>query len=490
MMNNNVVDFNEFGSREASPKSVSSNKLKFTDATIKHLKSQDKRVIYWCCTLSGFGLRITPKGTKTWIFIFKFNGVSKMLTIGNYPKLSLAQARESYFRLKEKVDKGVNPIEEKVEEKKAQLNAMTIDCLLTKYIEYCIERGEKNWKEKKRALNRDFIPEYANVKVKDISFRDIAKVVNSVFIERKSSETARHLLSYLRTMFKYAKNGLGLIETNPCADLEPPEKKGKKEPRFLSPREIYLFWNNVENANMADVIKLGMRFMLCTLQRGAEVRALEWSEINREEKTWIIPADKAKNGTVHLVPLNNHAIEILNKIYPKTGHSKYVFGYSQIWKMNPNAKADLKPMGVTAFNHSSRVNFECYGIEEYFTPHELRKTGATTLTSVSFSREIVKKLLNHKSNDVTAVYDLFDYFEEKRAGMEIMNYVLERILSSQSVEYVPSIKTLRREVVTKGLIHEYMKEDYYSSRKLENSMDFQTTLPSPVSYTLSSSLNV
>lgn len=468
------------------------NEIKFTDLSIKNLKVNGRETFY-CEGLDGFGIRVTPKGTKTWVLLYRLDGQKpQRYTIGHYPRISLAEARKKYGLALSKIEQGIDPNMEAQEIQKKREQEIVIDELIPLYIDYCKIRNEKRWKEKERALKRDASPTIGKMKVTDVSFREVSRIVNAVFTERNSVEGAKHLLSYLRTMFKYAKNGLGLIEVNPCADLESPKRRVKKQPRFLSPREIYLFWNNIDKASMSDVIKLGMKFMLCTLQRGIEVRTLEWSEINREDKTWIIPAEKAKNGTAHLVPLNDLAMGILDQIHPKTGHSKYVFGYTPIWKINPDAKAELSPLGETAFNHSSRVNFECYGIDSHFTPHELRKTGATTLTSMSFSREIVKKLLNHKPNDVTAVYDLFDYFEEKRAGMEVMNFVLNKILSSQGLDFVPSIKSLRRDIVTKGLIHEFMNEDYYT-RKLNPSdkkLDYQTILPSPVSYTLSASLNV
>ena len=136
--------------------------------------------------------------------------------------------------------------------------------MIPNYIQYCQARKEKCWKEKERALKKDVGPVVGKMKVTEVTFREISLMVNAVFIERGSVEAARHLLSYLRTMFKFAKNGLGLIEVNPCADLEAPKRQVKKEPRFLSPDEIYRLWNNIEKTTMTHVVKLGIKFMLCT----------------------------------------------------------------------------------------------------------------------------------------------------------------------------------------------------------------------------------
>ncbi|GAB5522846.1 MAG: integrase domain-containing protein [Roseivirga sp.] len=489
MTHKNVVRISEFVAPLVAPKSKRQrkNEIKFTDVIIRNLKSKERETFY-CEGLDGFGIRVTPKGTKTWIYLYRIFGQSpQRYRIGRYPQISLAEARKEYGIAVEKVEKGIDPNREAYEAKKKSQDELIVDELIPLYIQYCKAKGEKAYKEKERALKRDASPTIGKMKMSDFTFREISPIVNTVFLERNSIEGARHLLSYLRTMFKYAKNGLGLIEINPCADLEAPKRKVKKDPRFLSPDEIYLFWNNIEKTTMTHVVKLGIKFMLCTLQRGVEVRTMQWSEVNMAERVWIIPAEKAKNGVRHLVPLNKHAITILEQVSEITGHSEYAFGFSPIWRMNPKAKKpNLKPMGNTAFNHASRENFHHYGIEKYFTPHALRKTGATSLTSVSFSRYIVKKLLNHKPSDVTAVYDLFDYFEEKRAGMEILNYVLDRILSAKSIDFVPSIKTLRKEVITKGLINDFMKEDHYIGNQNRDNKKIEMVLANPISYNMTS----
>lgn len=478
--------------RLVAPKSKKKrkNEIKFTDLSIKNLKVS-KRETFYCEGLDGFGIRVTPKGTKTWILLYRFEGqIPQRHTIGRYPKISLAEARKEYGIAMSKIQHGTDPNREAYNLKKKKELEITVDELISKYIEHCKAEKQKCWKEKERALKRDASPTIGNMKAIDVSFREISTIVNAVFKERKSIEGAKHLLSYLRTMFKYSKNNLGLIEVNPCADLSPPARPVRKPPRTLSPQEIYLFWNNLTKTRITQIGQLGMKFMLCTLQRGVEVRLMKWSEVNMKDRIWIIPSSKAKNGIEHLVPLNSFAMDILDEVSKMTSHSEYVFAYSPIVKMNPKAtKTNLKPLAATAFNHALRVNFDLLEIQEKFTPHELRKTGATRLTSVGFSRDIVKKILNHKPNDVTSVYDQFDYFEEKRAGMECMNYMLERILNSQSVEFVPSVKTLRREITTKGLIHEFMKEDYYNPIEADNSQGFQTTLLNPVSYSLSASLS-
>ncbi|MCG8531306.1 MAG: site-specific integrase [Desulfovibrionales bacterium] len=238
---------------------------------------------------------------------------------------------------------------------------------------------------------------------------------------------------------------------------------------------------------MTDVVQLALKFMLCTLARGVEVREMRWAEVNLKDKVWIIPSENAKNRREHLVPLNRHALAILSEVWEITGHSDYVFGYNPAMNSDSLKKYhELKPMGVTALSHAMRDNFHLFGIEKKFTPHNLRRTGATRLTSSGYSKEWVKKLLNHADQDVTDIYDVYDYFEEKRAGTELIGYLLDRILSNEEPIQVPSVKTLRREVLTKGLVYKFMSDEYYEKETNANiPMGFQATFSSPVSYMLS-----
>lgn len=482
----NVVQFASpvASQNKAPPLKVSA--IRFTESVIKKLKPQSKRITVWCEGLAGFGLRISPKGNKSWIYEYRLEGVHRMLTLGRYPRLSLAEARKLFAIASEKVQLGIDPATEHIERRKAEQEAMTIEQLVPLFIEYCKSRGEKRWGEKQRVLNKELISKIGNKKVKDVSFRDIAETIYEIGIKRDKATQATRFLSHTKGMFKYAKNFHGLVEINPCADLEAPKVK-KTVKRALDTREIYSVWNKLENINMSPMVKLGLKFMLCTLTRGIEVRTAEWSEIDLEGKVWIIPDHKAKNGKRHLVPLNGHAIEILKEIKKWTGGLRYAFGWNKA--LNGDINREIKEntyLKETAFNHAMRVNFDQIGINRKFTPHDLRRTGATLLTSIGYSREWVSKLLNHTPQGVTAThYDTFDYFEEKRAGIECIQYILDRILSVQSIDFVPSIKTLRSEFMAKGLVFEFLKEEYYLKSVIQSKPVYPSTLSNPVSYTLS-----
>jgi len=483
------VNSNTLKAPQIAPSKRKSKAIKFTDFTIKSLRTDNKKRVFWCQGLSGFCVRVTPKGTKTWIYAYRFKNVPYQIkmVLGHYPETSLSQARQLYLDAFDKVKKGINPVEERKRLIKEEQEAETVNQLAEKYIEYCKARGEKSWKEKKRVLDKEFLPIIGHLKVYKVTFRHIAKIINGIFTDRGTAVQAQRALSHTRCMFKFAKNGLGLIEINPCADLEAPKRK-KKPKHALSAKEIYLFWNNIDCTLMTPVVRLGLKFMLCTLARGVEVRKMKWANVNFKDKTWFIPSEDAKNEREILLPLNSYALEILEDVKQLTGHSELVFGHHPTMNYGVLIKKyPLSVMGSTAFSHALRDNFELLSIKEKFTPHDLRRTAATCLTSVGYSKEWVSKLLNHTPKDITSmVYDVFDYFEEKRAGMESIKYILDRILSAKDVEFVPSLRAIRKEFLSQKLIYQFLDEKHFEpSKTADNFQGLQATFSSPVTYRLS-----
>lgn len=459
--------------------------IKFTDVTIKSLESLDKRKIYWCKGLTGFGIRVSPQGNKSWVYDYRLEGHHRLLTLGKYPRMTLREARKAFAIASEKVIRGIDPATEHLTAKENERRAMTVKELAPMYVAYCEKLGQKRVYDKRRALNKEILPHIGNKKVKDVSFRDIAKIMNDIFMDREATTLPARLLSYCRTMFRFAKNNLGLIEVNPCMDLQPPVRSGKKT-RALDTKEIYQFWYNLEKTNMSLGVQLGIKFMFCTLCRGIEARNMKWSEVDLEERIWVIPGHKAKNGKDHLVPLNRHALALIEEMRPYSENSEYVFGWNPVLQLGKGQKPkELRTMCKDAFSHSLRLNFHHLALDEKFTPHDLRRSAASILTTIGYSKDWVGRLLNHTITDITgSVYDTYDYYEEKRAGTELISYVLDRVLSTKDKSLVPTRKTLRREVMTKGLVFKFMNEDYYSETA-ESLMDHQATSSSLVSYTLS-----
>lgn len=429
----NSGDYNQIAGQIAGQ---NKNKIHSNDAVVKALKSKKQRAVYWCLGNPGLGIRVSPKGTKTWIYAYRFEGTQRYYNLGRYPACSLAQARKLYIDAAEKVESGIDPAQEKIV-KKAKLDASdTIEGLVSRYILHIQKTGKRSWKEEERTFKRDLLPNFGDWKAHEVKKKNISEVLSKIIIEREAPSMASHLLRYSRLLFEYAEE-MGIIpeDSNPCSKIKLRLPKGKGS-RHLSPREIYQLWHGIEECRIVPVIRLAIRMMLCTMTRSIEIRTMKWSNIDDNENVWTIP--DPKNRRPHRLYLHRRARQILEEVKDFTGNSEYVFASTQLRNIPNKPQCNLPPMVDTAICQTIRMSRKDFGIAERFTPHDLRRTGATFITALGCPRHWAKLLLNHTDNDVTAIYDLYSYEDEKKTGLEILDYAINRIITSPDIDHVNS----------------------------------------------------
>lgn len=456
-MGNHEISQNNtpFASQNASQRKKATDGqryLKYTDLSIKSVKPEKSRVTYWFKGLTGFGLRVSPRGIKSWIYSYRFDGNPRMMTLGRYPKLSLQEAKLAYSQACHQLSIGFDPGAKKVQENEFEKNANTVSDLLVRYIEYSKAQGKKSWKTEERELKNNIIPVLGKMKVHHVKKKHLMPIFHEIIVKRNAPIGAKHLFAYVRRMFNIAVMW-DLIEYNPCANLKLGIKSNKRQ-RHLTPREIYQFWHMLDNANTVLVVRLALRFMLCTACRGVEVRTMEWSHLDIGAWTWTIP--KTKNKKMHRVYLHGQTQSIIEQIKPFTGNSKYVFGSMRHMKIPENPPSHLTHLGQTSLSRAINNNRILMDMEE-FKPHDLRRTAATLVAGLGCPRQWVKLLLNHTDNDITGVYDQYAYDWEKNKASEILNYALDRIVNCSDVKDVPSLLELREEIIEK----EIFRKEYW-----------------------------
>lgn len=446
ILRNNTDSASRDASRESSSKH---NEISFTDKTVKYLKPKKKRESYWFKGMPGFGIRVTSKGTKSFIYMYRHEGQARMLTLGRYPELSLAKAREAYAMAAAKLDTGEDPAEDKLDLNKIERENPSVKQMVSKYIEYAKKTGKKTWRDDKRTFERDVIPMIGRMKVHKVKRRHVSAVVKKI-VERGSAGQADHTLSYIKRLFNVALQW-GYVEFNPCQGLEKIKSYAPRE-RVLSPKEVWKFWHGLDDTPLYPVIKYALRFTLCTMTRSKETMYAQWDQIDRQDGLWTIPKSLAKNNHEHRLPLNQLALEQLNQIHPYTGASDYVFGSNRYDEPPGAPPSDLKPLSKCSLSRAvARHRHEEINITERFTPHDLRRTAATYVVALGCPVDWAERLLNHVKGTLIRVYNRYSYDLEKRTGMEMLGYALERIISCETIDQVPSLEQLRREVMAKGM---------------------------------------
>ena len=439
--------------------------IKFIDSVIRNLKPTSKRETYWCDGAPSFGLRVTPHGSKT--FVFKYtvtlsnsNRTTRWVTIGKYPEISIRSARTQYTELYEQVhDYGHDVVAEKKEEEKIQSGKLTVEQFTQVYLETGRQKGKVDIKTEEHSFKRDVFPVIGAKNLDEVTPDDIEKIqsiilhrakeknkTNKNFARRSGRGAVYHTLAYTRQMFNLALKK-GLIDHNPVYAIDSLGSI-KARDRVLDFKEIWLFWNGIENIGLPPVTAKLLKFILASMQRGNEVRHMRYEAYKPDEKIWQMTMEETKNRTMHRVPLNKYALDIIKSVRPYTESCPYVFGATRALSPPDELKDDLIPLGNTALSQAIRKKRDDIGIND-FTPHDLRRTAATWITGVGLPElyaRLVSFIASNMSNTTSHVYVQYSYDFEKRRAVDIWEYVLDQIVQCPTIEDVPSLDELRSRV--------------------------------------------
>jgi integrase len=405
--------------------------IKFSAAKIKFLEgTHGKQVDYFDKALSGFFVRISQDGKKSFGVMYRRGARLRRMKLGSYPLLSLGKARKEAAKILRNAELGLDPAAEKQEDRHAE----TFEELAREYLERHAKPKKKSWVEDDRIINKELVPEFGKKPAKEITRRDVRAL-----LERKGTTApimANRIRALLRKIFNWAITS-EIVESNPVYLVPAPGKEHQRD-RVLSMDEIKAIWNAIEadqkkaNASRRKVKTLSagiMKLRLLTAQRGAEVMSMEWDELDTETGWWTIPGEKTKNGLSHRVPLTAPALTILKEMKAAVGndaYSKFVF---------------RSPKGDTHISNPQKALEriqEATGID--FVGHDFRRTAASLMTGMGIPRLTVKKILNHVEREITAVYDRHSYDMEKREALESWAKRLMTIVSDSREVEKPAVK--------------------------------------------------
>jgi integrase len=299
--------------------------------------------------------------------------------------------------------------------------AARFDAIVREYLARHARPRKRTWREDERILARDVLPLWGTWRARDITARDVRRLLDAI-VDRDAPIQANRTFAVVRRIFNWAAapdRGLVPQGHNPCRGLERPAPERQRE-RVLGTDELGLLWHALasEPCDLAALFKL----YLLTAQRDGEVRAMAWAEVDLSGGWWTIPAERAKNSRAHRVPLSPPAVELLRGLHARR---------------DPAVRWVFPTVGASASGHRERVYKAVHRLRRRsgvadFTPHDLRRTAASHMTSIGVPRSTVAKLLNHTDRGVTAVYDRYGYDREKREALIAWAARLEEIVGSGS----------------------------------------------------------
>lgn len=379
--------------------------------------------------VSGLLLQITPNNGKTWLLRTTVGDRRREIGLGGYPDVPLAKAREIAREQKDKIQNGIDPVEERKAQKAAliaaQRRGLSFADAVDRYLDAKLDahKNAKHRQQWRNTLTTHAVPELGAMLVDDITVQDVLRVLEPIW--RTKTETASRLRGRIEAVLSWATVAGHRSGDNPARwannlkELLPaPSKIAKTHNQPALKVEDAQRWLS----DLQDRDGLGSRaleFLTLTATRSQEVRGARWSELDLDVGMWIIPADRTKMKREHRVPLSKAAMELLQAI-PRFSDSDLVFPApkgGQMSDMTLSAtmkrlhEADLKLDGAGYFDRVSK---------RPAVPHGLRSTFRDWVSEcTNFPGDMAEVALAHKiNNSVEAAYRRGDMLEKRRAMMD------------------------------------------------------------------------
>ncbi|OSI69931.1 tyrosine-type recombinase/integrase [Bradyrhizobium canariense] len=400
-----------------------------TDRFVKALKAPSDRVETGDASCRGLSIRCTPTGVKTWTFAYKLNGRMRRITLGEYPDLGLSEAREQADERRRQRNGGNDPRAVQDAERATHARAvLTFGELCDLYIAHVKAGGKISWKTDEGYLKRPKA-KFGKRPAVSVTKRELMDFFEE--IARASKSSANRTQSTVRTVWGWAAER-DHVPMNFLAGLKKVGGKETEKDRVLTADELRVLLGalNDPEVEATETVRLALKGVLLTAQRPGEVAGMMLSELHDLDGPtphWIIPRLRTKNKkTEHTVPLSPAAVDLirqaleLSDAYAKDLNDKPVFA-SRFEKVTALARHSLS-QAVRRILDDKRYK-DAFA---KFTPHDLRRTAATLAQSLRIQRDYVKALLNHKDDDVTAIYARWHMFDEKREAA----LAIEKALSS------------------------------------------------------------
>jgi len=393
-------------------------KKKLNNSYIKSVQPQEKRIEIYDTLVAGLALRVTPTGHKSFVYRYRYKNKIKRFTIGTYPKIGLATARNEAKNLSYEVNNGTDPMAEK---KKARYDpgSVTLNELAKEFKGKYLPTLRKGTRyEYARIIDKELIPTLGSFEIKEISRHQVINLLDKKAYDEGYPTMANRIRSRLSKMYSFAIDR-GLIDYNPVISTPKYSAGENKRDRYYEEDEIKKLWKAFENQE--DPARSIFKMLLLTGQRKGETSRMKWECI--QDDVWTIPAEDAKGKRAHDVPLSPSALEILKEMRLRSGKSEYVFE-SPVIKNRP--VQEVKRVAEHIRKESKVKDFR---------PHDLRRTAATYMAKLGVERTVLGKILNHKGlagdGQVTAIYDRHSYMDEKRRALILWSNHLKGILSEE-----------------------------------------------------------
>jgi integrase len=315
--------------------------------------------------LPGFGVRVSVNGKKSWFAVARVNGRQVRHTIGNYPTVTLAEAREAARLILKDIQLGLYaPIKTTPEQRPPTLGEM-----IALFIEIYAKPKNRGWKAVQATFRKFSVID--QMPIGEITRSDIVKVLDGI-TANGTPIAANRAMSAIKTLFAWLLDR-GELSIHPLVGLRKPGIE-KSRDRVLTDGELRSFWHATDELGFP--FGPAFRLMALTGQRRGEVTSMRWSQVNLDEDVWTIPSSIAKNGRVHRVPLSEIALGVIRSL-PRFVGSDLVFTTTGVSPISGFGRA------------KDRLDFIMQSDE--WRLHDLRRTVASGMARLGVTPHVIEK---------------------------------------------------------------------------------------------------
>lgn len=387
---------------------MSKKRNALVDVQLRAAKAKEKP--YKMADGSGLYLYVTPGGGKFWRMDYRNDlGKWQTLSFGEYPLISLQEAREKRDDTRKMKREGRDPVTVRRAVRAARVaDANTFEVVCREW--HGINRGVWSQTYGDRVLSwmeRDAFPYIGAVPVRELTAPQVLDVCRRVE-GRGLRETAHRVLQVVGAVCRFAV-ATGRAVGDPTSALSEALAPAQVQHRaaVTDPKEIGILLRAMDSYRGDVVTKAALRLTPLAMLRPGELRRLEWSEVDLEAAEVRIPAAKMKMKTPHIVPLSRQALAVLRDIHATTGHGKYVF---------PSQRQKAQCLSENTVR-SALIRLGYTGDEQ--TAHGFRHMASTVLNEQGYNRDVIERQLSHEDrNKVRRTYNYAEYLPERRKMMQ------------------------------------------------------------------------
>ena len=404
--------------------------MALTNIEITKAKPLDKA--YKLSDSGGLYLLVNTTGSKSWRLKYRFLGKEKVLSLGQYPHVSLLEAREARDSAKKLLARGLDPNDVKqkqvYEAKKEAAN--TFESVALEWHEkHKVKWVEKNAARNLSMLKRHVFPFIGSTPIAKVKASDLLSAIQKIEA-RGNSETAHRALQVCGQIFRFA-----IATDRATADLSLVLKGAlspvvvKHHASITDPKEIGQFLRDIHDYDGAYLTQQALKLAPLVFVRPGELRHAEWSEIDFKKAEWRISAEKMKMKSAHIVPLSKQAIAILNDIYNHTGHLQYVF---------TSVTSIKRPMSENTVNMAiRRIGYD----NTQMTGHGFRSMASTILHEQGWLHDAIERQLAHSDrNKVSAAYNYAEHLPLRKQMMQHWADYLDGLANGATIISIGSRK--------------------------------------------------